>query len=95
MKLQLRGTPGVFISVEKYFANEVKKFIEDIEDFDGENKENENVVERFKHWINEDRDFVIVNDNGDGIEELTIEEDDYYDSCYNAAIEEIKKHFNI
>jgi hypothetical protein len=88
--MKLKSVIGAIISVEEYFGNEVKNFIED---FDGEN---ENVVESFEHWINEDRDFIAVNDNGDRIEnELSVEEEEFYNRCFNAAIEKIKKHFEI
>lgn len=86
--MKLRGINGT-ISVEEYFNREVENFKEN---FVGENSE---AVENFKGWIDEDRDFVAVNDNGDEIEEMTVEDDDYYNDCFNAAIAEIKKHFNI
>lgn len=89
MKLQLKGITGAIISVEEYFDNEVKSFIEN---FDGEN---ENAVENFKGWIDGDSDFIAVNDNGDEIEEMTEEQDEYYNGCFNAAIAEIKKYFGV
>lgn len=87
--MKLQSITGAVISVEEYFSREVENFKEN---FVGENSE---AVENFKGWIDGDSDFIAVNDNGDEIEELTAEEDEYYNSCYNAAIEEIKKHFGI
>lgn len=87
--MKLKSVIGAIISVEEYFDNEVKNFIED---FDGENSE---AVENFKGWIDGDSDFIAVNDNGDEIEELTAEDEQYYNDCFNAAIAEIKKHFEI
>lgn len=81
--MKLQGINGT-INVEEYFNREVENFKEN---FVGENSE---AVENFKGWIDGDSDFIAVNDNGN-----EIEEDDYYDSCYNAAIEEIKKYFNV
>lgn len=86
--MKLRGINGT-ISVEEYFNREVENFKEN---FVGENSE---AVENFKGWIDEDTDFVAVNDNGDEIEELTTEDENCYSSCYFTAIEKIKKHFGI
>lgn len=87
--MKLRGITGAIISVEEYFSREVENFKEN---FVGENSE---AVENFKGWIDGDSDFIAVNDNGDEIEELTAEDEQYYNDCFNAAIAEIKKHFEI
>ncbi len=88
--MKLRGITGVIISVEEYFKKEIAFFIENCEI-----EENENPVEKFEDWINEDPDYVAIADNGDEIEEMTEEQEVYYNGCFNAAIEEIKKYFRV
>lgn len=89
--MKLKGASGAIISVEEYFKKEIAFFIENCEI-----EEHEKPVEKFKDWINEDSDFVAVNDSGDRIEnELSAEEYEYYNSCYNAAIKTIEEIFQI
>ena len=90
--MKLRGINGT-ISVEEYFNREVENFKNFIGDY--EIAENEDLVEEFKHWINEDSDYVAIADNCDEIEEMAEEQEAYYNGCFNAAIEEIKKYFGI
>lgn len=86
----MKSVTGAIISAEEYFKKEIAFFIEDCEI-----EEHENPVEKFKDWINEDSDYTAINDNGDEIKEMTEEQEVYYNGCFNAAIEEIKKYFRV
>lgn len=63
--MKLKSITGAIISAEEYFKKEIAFFIEECEI-----EEAENPVEKFEDWINEDSDYITINDDGDEIEEI-------------------------